>query len=775
MVVGRIVGEPQKRMANREKCFTFLWVLKNADFCWQQQKERIESNSFVVDEIEGTKWKLWLYPRGILTENVALFLIRDEDTTGADYVKIEYDLAFLDSGKEVLKSVDKDKKSFHKDHRFMDFPTVSQSDEFGDKIPKFVTNNMITVRCRIWKCVGEFSDSVTCVSCNRIFVERSVTAWRIENFSTLDAGKNCIHEIKSVRTREHLMSLELLPDKLNSGEFQCDITPRKRDIKSCKLTFFPSALMNLDRSVVPYDIAYSCVQGFFVFDVPGKPHTFKTQPFFMKRLMEYKQVFLSNDVLSLECTSEFCYGVVQEESIFTCEINVEKILEQNASVSEDNPCSSSSSGLNAERPVVGENPVATHAPDSTMHPIAIQLRKNRAHKVYCPSSDVTDSDEDEMNDKLVRHHFSDFIKDFTSMMDDEIHSDVKLRTRSKIYPAHKCVLSARSPVFRAMFLNNARENANDCIDIKDLRSNAVKSMLLYMYRAEIPISDGLGAYRLYIAAAKYELLVLKDICASFLKKYMSMKNAFEICLLADQHRDDDLKDFAQDFIARSGLETKYWCRARFRRAVKEHRLSSSAAKNEADSDSEYESDNDSVDDEQFCTHINTYFEDFKALMKCGVHSDIKLRASGKIYPAHKCILSARSPVFKARLERENTNDCVDIKGLNDDTVCRMLRYIYTGEVGELRWDGATRLYAAAQEYEFPILISECLFYFKRHMRQSNTREVMQLVQRYRDARLKEIVAGFILKNMEDFQKTGEFKQLVLEAQKSGFFDSDDSD
>ncbi|GFY37077.1 hypothetical protein TNIN_3041 [Trichonephila inaurata madagascariensis] len=49
--------------------------------------------------------------------------------------------------------------------------------------------------------------------------------------------------------------------------------------------------------------------------------------------------------------------------------------------------------------------------------------------------------------------------------------------------------------------------------------------------------------------------------------------------------------------------------------------------------------------------------------------------------------------------KEKNNKCVDIEDLDDDTVQRMLLYMYTATLPDFQWDSACNLYAAANKYE----------------------------------------------------------------------------
>ncbi|GFW75359.1 hypothetical protein TNCV_4190131 [Trichonephila clavipes] len=88
-------------------------------------------------------------------------------------------------------------------------------------------------------------------------------------------------------------------------------------------------------------------------------------------------------------------------------------------------------------------------------------------------------------------------------------------------------------------------------------------------------------------------------------------------------------------------------------------------------------------------------DDVKSLYNDLALSDMTLRTKTKSYPAHSAILCARSPVFKAMFTndmKERIRRKVDIFDLNDDTVQRMLLYMYTDTVENLQWENALSLY-----------------------------------------------------------------------------------
>ncbi|CAL1293164.1 unnamed protein product [Larinioides sclopetarius] len=140
------------------------------------------------------------------------------------------------------------------------------------------------------------------------------------------------------------------------------------------------------------------------------------------------------------------------------------------------------------------------------------------------------------------------VNDFKFMYNDAIFCDMEIRTLTKTFPAHKAVLSARSPVFRSMFSNNMKEKNSGHVNITDIEDDTVHRMLLYMYTDSLKDLQFESASKLYVAADKYQIPSLKSRCSFFLKENLSPTRSSEILILSDQHQDIDLKCYVQNYI-----------------------------------------------------------------------------------------------------------------------------------------------------------------------------------------------------------------------------------
>ena len=136
--------------------------------------------------------------------------------------------------------------------------------------------------------------------------------------------------------------------------------------------------------------------------------------------------------------------------------------------------------------------------------------------------------------------------DFTSLLESGTLADVTLQVEGTQLPAHKTVLAARSPVFRAMFNYDVREKSEQTVHIVDLKADVVREMLTYIYTDTSPNASKMAA-DLLIAADKYDLGRLRLICEDVLSRDLKVNNVVEVLQLADEYNADHLKQRCVEF------------------------------------------------------------------------------------------------------------------------------------------------------------------------------------------------------------------------------------
>lgn len=137
-------------------------------------------------------------------------------------------------------------------------------------------------------------------------------------------------------------------------------------------------------------------------------------------------------------------------------------------------------------------------------------------------------------------------EDVWSMYRNKKFCDVALKSSSGMkFFAHKSILSARSPVFGAMF-EDKRLLLN--VDLSDVDSHTLRRMLKYIYNDGLPNLLFKEHCQLYAAAHKYGVKHLEDKCMSGLKAKLSIPNACEALEVAEVHGNEALKQCVMEFI-----------------------------------------------------------------------------------------------------------------------------------------------------------------------------------------------------------------------------------
>lgn len=125
-------------------------------------------------------------------------------------------------------------------------------------------------------------------------------------------------------------------------------------------------------------------------------------------------------------------------------------------------------------------------------------------------------------------------------------SDFKIICENEELPCHKFVLSARSDVFQAMFEGcESIEKIQGFAKIDDIAIGTMKTFLTFMYQDIVKTSD-IDA-NLLIAADKYNVKRLFNICLHHLDKTIDVENVMSIMIAAYLVNNDALLAKASNF------------------------------------------------------------------------------------------------------------------------------------------------------------------------------------------------------------------------------------
>ncbi|WVZ93114.1 hypothetical protein U9M48_039120, partial [Paspalum notatum var. saurae] len=153
---------------------------------------------------------------------------------------------------------------------------------------------------------------------------------------------------------------------------------------------------------------------------------------------------------------------------------------------------------------------------------------------------------------------SDLTEHFGNLLLSEEGADVTFSVRGATFPAHKIVLAARSPVFKAQLYGQMKESRARCVTVEDMQPDVFKSLLEFIYTDSLPDWYDLDAEEyceiarhLLAAADRYAMDRLKLLCASILVEDLDVENVATMLAIADQHNCDRLKGVCVEFMASS--------------------------------------------------------------------------------------------------------------------------------------------------------------------------------------------------------------------------------
>ncbi|XP_028638504.1 TD and POZ domain-containing protein 5-like [Grammomys surdaster] len=145
-----------------------------------------------------------------------------------------------------------------------------------------------------------------------------------------------------------------------------------------------------------------------------------------------------------------------------------------------------------------------------------------------------------------RHVLTDDLKELS---ENSLFTDCCLLVGGYEFRAHKAILAARSPVFRAMFEHEMKEGLTNRVEIQDLDPQVFKEMMGFMYTGKVPHFQSYWMTIGVLAAAdKYGLEDLMARCEDSLRWNLSLENVAHILIMADLHSRKCLKTQALDFI-----------------------------------------------------------------------------------------------------------------------------------------------------------------------------------------------------------------------------------
>ncbi|CAI9300558.1 unnamed protein product [Lactuca saligna] len=155
---------------------------------------------------------------------------------------------------------------------------------------------------------------------------------------------------------------------------------------------------------------------------------------------------------------------------------------------------------------------------------------------------------------------SDIGQQFGQLLECGKGTDVSFQVKDETFSAHKLVLAARSPVFRAQLFGPMKDQNTRCIIVEDIEPPVFKALLHFMYWDSLPDMEEvtgmstkwattLMSQHLLAAADRYGLDRLRVLCETNLCQDVAINTVATTLALAEQHHCHQLKAVCLKFIA----------------------------------------------------------------------------------------------------------------------------------------------------------------------------------------------------------------------------------
>ena len=146
--------------------------------------------------------------------------------------------------------------------------------------------------------------------------------------------------------------------------------------------------------------------------------------------------------------------------------------------------------------------------------------------------------------KLINEDFKDeLLHKLNELRETNILCDTTIRAEGQDFAAHKCVLSAASPYFRAMFTSELKEKESDLVKLPNVKSSTISDVLQFIYTGKVNI-DFSNAQDLVMIADYLIIPSLKAKASLFLEGTVSASSCLALEPFASQYNCESLKQAA---------------------------------------------------------------------------------------------------------------------------------------------------------------------------------------------------------------------------------------
>ena len=148
---------------------------------------------------------------------------------------------------------------------------------------------------------------------------------------------------------------------------------------------------------------------------------------------------------------------------------------------------------------------------------------------------------------MISEDFKDELLDkLNELRETNVLCDTTIRAEGQDFAAHKCVLSAASAYFRALFTSQMKETKNNMVELQEAKSTTISDVLQFIYTGKVSI-DSSNAQDLAKIADYLIIPSLKTKASLSLQGSINASNCLALESFACQYNCDSLQQAAVTF------------------------------------------------------------------------------------------------------------------------------------------------------------------------------------------------------------------------------------
>jgi len=160
--------------------------------------------------------------------------------------------------------------------------------------------------------------------------------------------------------------------------------------------------------------------------------------------------------------------------------------------------------------------------------------------------------------EIKQNHCLEMMEDLRKAFKGKNSLDVTVNCGDSSFECNKYMMTARSPVFKAMFKHDTNENQTNVVNLNDIEPKVLEAMILYIHTGEAPNIKVLTK-KLFVAADFYQLDQLKISCQEVLCENLDAGNSIELLIFSDAYSAPKLRKDALKFVSENMTSVSSAC------------------------------------------------------------------------------------------------------------------------------------------------------------------------------------------------------------------------